>query len=313
MNLVRKVSNKIVSEREAVETFVKPGTRLRSGGIGLRKPFALLNEVVRQALTEITLMLSGFTEDGDILVGAGVVDKLEGSYFGLEAFGLAHNYRRAMENGIPHRIRIEEYSNYGMTARFMAAAMGIPFMPVKSQLGSDLVRHRAFRERKAHEMVDPFGGEKVMLLPACPVDVAFVHAQRCDDSGNVQVWGPIGDDEWGARAAREIVVEVEEVVDEDIVRRDPNRTIIPSFMVSAIVVAPYGSHPYQCQGYYDLDLEFRKMYAEETRSREGFERYLEEWVYGVENHQGYLDKLGADRLERLRAQPALSDPVDYGY
>ncbi|MBI3286772.1 MAG: CoA transferase subunit A [Chloroflexi bacterium] len=313
MHRIRKVSSKIMSEREAVETFVVDGIRLRSGGIGLRKPFALINETIRQRRKNITFILSGFTEDGDVMVGAGVASQLEGSYFGLEALGLAHNYRRAYEQGIPLKIKIEEYSNYGMTARFMAAAMGVPFMPVKSHLGSDLVRYHAFREKKAHLMEDPFSGEKVMLLPACPVDVAFVHAQRCDEDGNVQIWGPIGDDEWGARAAQQVVVEVEEIVDSEIVRRDPNRTILPSFMVSAIVIAPYGSHPYQCQGYYDLDLEYRKMYAEVTRTREGFERYLEDWVYGPGSHQGYLEKLGKDRLDRLRAKPYMSDPVNYGY
>lgn len=313
MNRIRKASNKVISPREAVETFVPDGTRLRSGGIAVRKPFALLNEVVRQKKKDVTLLLSGFTEDGDILVGAGVVNKLEGSYFGLEALGLAHNYRRAYEQGIPQKILIEEYSNFGMTMRFMAAAMGLPFMPTKTHLGSDLVKYNVLLEKKAHVLDDPFTGEKVMLLPACHADVALVHAQRCDPDGNLQVWGQIGDDEWGCRAAKVVIAEVEEVVDESITRRDPNRTILPGFRVDAIVIAPFGSHPYQCQGYYDLDLEFRKMYAQMTKTREGFLQYLDEWIYGVDSHEEYLEKLGDERLERLKAKPYFSEPVNYGY
>lgn len=308
-----KASLKTMSAAEAVRTFVTDGVRLRSGGIAIRKPMCLINEVARQHKTNVTLLLSGFTEDGDLLVGAGCVPQLEGSYFGLEALGLANNYRRAAEQAIPQRILIEEYSNFGMTMRFMAAAMGLPFMPIKSNLGSDLVKHNVLLDKKAQVIEDPFGGEKVMLLPACKADVAFVHAQRCDAQGNVQMWGQIGDDEWGTRAATHIVAEVEEIVAEDVVRRDPNRTVLPGFRVDAIVVAPYGAHPYQCQGYYDLDLEFRRMYAERSRTREGFLSFLDEWIYGVQDHDDYLKKLGAERLTRLKARPLFSDPVNYGY
>jgi glutaconate CoA-transferase subunit A len=313
MNRVRPVASKVMSAEEAVRTFVWEGMRLRSGGIAVRKPMCLLNEVVRQRKRGITLLLSGFTEDADLLVGAGCVPTLEGSYFGLEALGLAPNYRRAVEQGIPQRIVIEEYSNFGMTMRFMAAAMGLPFMPIKSHLGSDLVTHRSLLEKKCHVMEDPFTGETVMLLPACRADVAFIHAQRCDEAGNLQVWGQIGDDEWGSRAATHIVAEVEEVVDEDVVRRDPNRTIIPGFRVDAIVIAPYGAHPYQCQGYYDLDLEFRMMYARMAQTREGFLQYLDEWIYGTANHDEYLKKLGFERLQRLKAKAYWCYPVNYGY
>ena len=309
-----EVHGKVMPVAEAVRKYVKDGIRLRSGGIGLRKPFAFTYEIMRQRVKDLTFLLSGWTEDADMLLGTGQLAKLEGSYLGLEAFGLANNYRRAMEKGVPRRPVIEEYSNFGMTMRFMAEAMGLPFMPIRSHLGSDLLRVESFRHPKAHVMDDPFGsGAKVALLPACPADVALVHAQRADADGNVQVWGQLGDDLWGTLSGKQIVASVEEVVDSDVVRRDPNRTMVPAFRVTAIVPAPFGAHPYQCQGYYDLDAAFRKMYADMARTREGFEAFLEEWVYGVDGHDAYLRKLGEERLGKLRAKKILSDPVSYGY
>ena len=309
-----EVHDKLLPLDEAVRTLIPDGCRLRSCGIGLRKPMALTYELIRQRKRDLTFILSGWTEDADMLIGAGCLKDLEGSYLGLEAFGLAHAYRRAVEKGIPHPIRIEEYSNFGMTMRFMAASMGLPFMPIRSELGSDLLRVESFRHPKAHVMDDPFGsGAKVALLPACPADVALVHAQRADHDGNVQVWGQIGDDLWGTMSGRTIIASVEEIVDTDVVRRDPNRTLIPAFRVDAIVPAPFGAHPYQCQGYYDLDAAFRKMYAAAAQTREGFLAFLDEWVYGVDDHEGYLRKLGKERLSGLGAEPILSDPVSYGY
>lgn len=309
-----ELADKVMPLGEAVRKFIPDGCRLRSCGIGLRKPFAFTYEVARQRKRDLTFILSGWTEDADILIGAGCVTKLEGSYLGLEALGLAHNYRRAFEKGVPQPIQIEEYSNFGMTMRFMAAAMGLPFMPIKSHLGSDLLAVETFLHPKAVVMDDPFGtGEKVALLPACPTDVALLHAQRADAEGNVQVWGQLGDDLWGTLSGRRILVTVEEVVPTDVVRRDPNRTIVPGFRTTAIIPAPFGAHPYQCQGYYDVDRDFRRMYADVSRTREGFLEFMDEWVYGPEGHEAYLRKLGTARLDAIRAKPIWSDPVNYGY
>jgi glutaconate CoA-transferase subunit A len=303
-----------MTAKEAVAKYVTDGCRWRVGGIAIRKPFVFIYEAIRQRRKDLTLILSGWTEDADMLIGAGCISKLEGSYLGLEALGLANNYRRACEKGVPNEIQIEEYSNFGMTMRFMAAGMGLPFMPIKSHLGSDLLNVEVFLHPKAHVMEDPFGsGEKVALLPACPSDVAVVHVQRVDAEGNAQVWGQVGDDNWGTLAGKVIIVSAEEVVDTDVIRRDPNRTMIPGFRVDAIVEAPYGAHPYQTQGYYDADADFRKMYAEVSRTREGFEAFLDEWVYGVEDHEGYLAKVGKERLQAIKAREILSDPVNYGY
>ncbi len=309
-----EVHDKLLPLDEAVRKFIPDGCRLRSAGIGLRKPMALTYELIRQRKRDLTFLLSGWTEDADLLIGAGVTNRLEGSYLGLEAFGLAHAYRRAVEKGIPQKIVIEEYSNFGMTMRFMAASMGLPFMPIRSILGSDLLTYETLRHPKAHVMDDPFGtGAKVALLPACHADIAVLAAQRCDSEGNTQVWGQTGDDLWGTLSGKRILVCVEEVVDSDVVRRDPNRTLIPGFRVDGIVRIPFGCHPYQMQGYYDLDREFRKMYAAESRTLEGFERFLREWVFDTGSHEGYLRKLGPARLKRLKAHKAMSGQVNYGY
>lgn len=309
-----EVASKILPMVEAVRKFIHDGARLRSCGIGLRKPMAFVYEIIRQQKRALTFVQSGCTEDADLLIGAGCVEKIEGSYLGLEAFGLAHCFRRAVEQGIPRKVAIEEYSNFGMTMRFMAAAMGLPFMPVRSHLGSDLIRVEAFRHPKAVVTDDPFGsGTKVALLPACPADVSLLHAQRCDADGNVQVWGQIGDDQWGTLAGRRILVSVEEVVPTKVIRRDPNRTIVPGFRVDAIVHQPFGAHPYQVQGYYDADVAFRKAYAEASASLEAWQGWVDEWVLGVPDHGAYLAQLGDDRLNRLRAKRIRSSPVNYGY
>ena len=309
-----EVHDKLMSLPEAVRTFVADGCRLRSCGIGLRRAMAFVYEIIRQRKRDLTFVISGMTEDADMLVGAGCLERIEGSYFGLEAFGLAHCYRRAAEQGIPRRIEVEEYSNFWMTMRFLAAAMGLPFMPVRSHLGSDLIRVESFRHPKAIVLDDPFGtGEKVALLPPCPADVALLHAQRCDEDGNTQVWGQLGDDLWGTLAGKKILVSVEEIVPTKVIRRDPNRTLIPGFRVNGIVHQPFGAHPYQVQGYYDADARFRKEYAERSVDLEAWRAWMDEWVYGVHDHEEYLKKLGDDRLTGLRAKKVLSGRVNYGY
>lgn len=308
-----EVFDKLISTHEAVAKLIPDGARLRLCGIALRKPMNFVYELVRQRRKDLILLLSGWTEDADILVGAGCIEKLEGSYFGLEALGLANNYRRAVEKGIPRKVRIEEYSNFAMTMRFMAAAMGLPFMPVRSLLGSDLLKVESFMHPKAVVIDDPFEGQKVALVPACKSDVAVLHCQRVDREGNAQVWGQTGDDIWGTLSAKSIIVSAEEIVESAVVRKDPNRTIVPAFRVDAIVHQPWGGHPYQVQGYYDADLAFRLMYQEKCRTREGFLEFLDEWVLGFEDHDAYVEGLGRERLEKLKAKPRWSDPVNYGY
>ena len=309
-----EVHGKLLPLAEAVRKLIPDGCRLRSCGIGMRKPMALTYEIMRQRKRDLTYLLSGWTEDADLLIAGGCLEKLEGSYLGLEAFGLAYGYRRAIEKGVPRPIKIEEYSNFGMTMRFMAAALGLPFLPIRSNLGSDLLRVESFLHPKAHVMEDPFGsGAKVALLPACHADLSVIHAQRCDAEGNTQVWGQTGDDLWCTMAGKRILVTVEEIVPNAVIRKDPNRTLIPGFRVDAIVRVPFGAHPYQVQGYYDVDAPFRKDYAERSVSADGWQAWADEWVYGLDGHAAYLAKLGEGRLAKLRAKRIMSGQVNYGY
>lgn len=258
--------------------------------------------------------MSGVTEEIDVLVGAGCVDRLEVSWHGREILGLAYCIRRAVEKGIPHPIEIEDYSNLAMACRYFAGALGIPFMPVKTLLGSDIAKLSTFRGDKKVKIIDcPFTGEKVALVPALVPDVTLVQVMRADRKGNAQMWGCIADTAWGLKAAKKVIVTAEEIVDEAIIRADPNRTVVPWFKVVAVVEAPYGGHPWHMQGYYDMDLEFRRMYGEASRTVEGFEKFLEEWVYGAGDHMGYLKKLGSERLLELKASYNPCSSVNYGY
>jgi len=183
------------------------------------RAFGAVYEIIRQRKRDLTLMCGGGTEEISMLVGAGCVKRLVNAYRGLETWGLCHSVRRAVEQGVPHPVQIEEYSLLSMTAGFIAAAVGVPFMPVKSLLGSDIIEVSTFKGNGKLRIIEcPFTGEKV-VVPALPPDVAIVHAQRADCYGNVQMWGFLGDDLWAVRAAKKVVITVEEVVDEEIIRK----------------------------------------------------------------------------------------------
>jgi glutaconate CoA-transferase subunit A len=307
-----KIGDKVMTLREAIKKFVNDGDTIYTGMAG--RSFGAVYEIIRQRKRDLTIMCGGGTEEISMLVGAGCVRRLINSYRGLETWGLSHAIRRAIEHGVPRPIEIEEYSNFSITAGFVAAATGVPFMPVKSLLGSDIVKISTFMGNNKLRVIEcPFTGEKVVVVPAMSPDVAIVHAQRADRYGNVQMWGFLGDDLWAVRAAKKVIITVEEVVDEEVIRRDPNRTVFPSFIVDAVVELPFGQHPWHKEGYYDMDLEFREMYVKMEEREETLQKFFDEWVYGVEDHMGYLKKLGFERLWRLRAKHVYCYPVNYGY
>lgn len=307
-----KLGEKGLSLEQAVKRFVKNGDSIYTGMAG--RAFGAIYEIIRQKKKDLIVVTGGGTEEIDVLVGAGCVKRMEGAYRGLETHGLSKCIRRAIEHGIPHPIEVEEYSLLSMTSRYVAAAIGIPFMPIKSLLGSDIVKIATFRRDKKLKTMDcPFTGEKVVVVPALSPDIAVIHAQRADSFGNTQMWGFLGDDLWAVRAAKKVIITVEEVVDEEVIRRDPNRTVFPGFIVDAVVELPFGQHPWHKEGYYDTDLEFRRMYANMEKEEETFRSFLDEWVHGVESHIGYLNKLGAEKLLNLRAKPEFCFPVNYGY
>ncbi len=300
----------IMPVREAVRKFVTDGQLVCFGGFTHAIPFSIGHEIIRQRKRHLTVCKETPDLIVDQLLAAGCVDKLTFSYAGNPGVGSLHAFRRAVEQQIPHAIKIEEYTHFIIGARYMAGPSGLPFMPVTtSVLASDLAKHS-----DALKTIDcPFTGKKICLVKAVNPDVAVIHSQRADREGNTQMWGIVGSNREIAMASRDVIVSVEEIVDSEIVRRDPNRTVIPGFRVKAIVEEPWGAHPSYSQGYYDRDNQFYMDYEKTTRTREEHEKFLEEWVYGVGDRKEYMKRLGPERMKSLKIKSYLSNPVDYGY
>jgi glutaconate CoA-transferase subunit A len=205
-------------------------------------------------------------------------------------------------------LEIEEYSHFGMVGRYMAGASNLPFFPLRSFQGSDLPQ--ANPQIKFVE--SPYGDGDIGVVPPLRPDVAFLHAQRADTQGNTQLWGLLGMQKEVAFASRKVVIIVEEIVDEAVIRHDPNRTLIPGLIVDAIVHEPYGAHPSYVQGYYDRDNAFYLAWDKISRDQAAVEAWLGEWVHGVPDRTSYLEKLGQERLASLDAGEMWAEPVNYG-
>ncbi|MEW6717564.1 MAG: CoA-transferase, partial [Chloroflexota bacterium] len=265
----------------------------------------------RQKRKELTLCRMTPDLVYDQMVAAGCARKIVFSYLGNPGVGSLHCVRRAVEKGIPNRLEIEEYSHFGMVARYLAGAASLPFFPLRSYYGADLAEVNP----NIRFVKNPYGEGEIAVVPALNPDVAIIHAQRCDEIGNTQIWGLVGMQKETAFAARHVVVVVEEIVDEGVIRSDPNRTLIPHMIVDAVVHQPHGAHPSYVQGYYDRDNAFYLDWDQISRDQGATQTWLEEWVYGVKDWNGYLSKLEeheADIWERLAPGEAYSQPVNYG-
>jgi glutaconate CoA-transferase subunit A len=301
-------SDKRMSMREAIARFVADGDCVVIEGFTHLIDFAAGHEIIRQRRRD--LVLARLTPDlvYDQLIAAGCARKLVFSWAGNPGAGSLYAVRRAVEEGIPAPLELEEYSHFGMVARFTAGAAKLPFAALRTFSGSDLPAvNPAIRE-----VVCPYTGERIPTVPALRPDVAIVHVQRASADGSAQVWGLLGVQKEVAFAARRVIVAAEEIVDESVVRADPNRTLLPGFVVDAVVCEPWGCHPSYAQGYYDRDNEYYVGWGEIARERATLERWLDEWVHGVSGRAEYVEKMGG-RLERLRARPRPSGSVDYGY
>jgi glutaconate CoA-transferase subunit A len=300
----------VMTSSEAVEKYVSDGQLVSFGGFTHGIPFALGHEIIRQGRKHLTVIKETPDLIVDQMLAAGCVDKIMFSWAGNPGVGSLHGIRRAVEQQVPHAIAIEEYTHFITGARYMAGASGLPFMPVTaSVLASDLAKYS-----DVFKTIDcPFTGKRICLVKAVNPDVAIIHAQRADRQGNTQMWGIVGSNREIALASRDVIVSVEELVDSEIVRRDPNRTVIPGFHVKAVVEEPWGAHPSYSQGYYDRDNQYYMDYEKTTRTREEHQKFLEHWVYGVSNRKEYVKLLGAERTLSLKTKSYLSTPVDYGY
>ncbi len=310
--------SKVMTTAEAVNKYVENGDFLFIGGYIARPPFAVIHEIIRQEKRDLTVTRSNAADDFDMLVGAGCVKRFISTFISLGLYGLARCYRRSVEKGIPHKIEIEEFTNLSLPLMLMAGAMGLPFIPVKDMVGTDLMNVSSFLGKDKYKMIEsPFDGSPVMVVPALKPDVAIIHVQQADEEGNAQMWGIGGDCKWGANAARKVIVSCERLVSREVIGKDPSRTIVPGFKTVAVVEEPFGAHPGYTPGFYDVDFSFGFDYQQASNSEEGFADFLEQWVFGVKNRTQYIEKFiqkyGYEKFSTLSADFDFSYPVSYAY
>jgi glutaconate CoA-transferase subunit A len=296
--------NKTCSLTEAIAQEIHDGMSIAMGcGLESLIPFAAGYELIRQKKKDLTLVAPISDIQFDQLIGAGCAKKVIAAWVGNVAAGLGHNFRRAMEEGIPRPLEIEEHSNFTIGLALKAAAMGLPFLPTKTVRGCDFARGEHFGAVRC-----PFTGEELVAVRAIAPDVAILHVQRADPEGNAHAWGNLGVVREAALAAKKVILTCEDMVGHDVILSDPNRTVIPGFLVSSVVHEPFASHPSPTQGYARRDDDFYFDYHKESRTREGFEGWLEKWVLGVKDHTGFLALLGEDKVRRLNPEGNLFSP-----
>ncbi len=296
---------KIISLSEAISKYVQAGDTVYAAGFTHLIPFAAGHEIIRQHKRDLVLARATPDLIYDQMVAAGCARKVIFSYMGNPGVGSLRIVRAEIEAG---RLDWEEYSHFGMISRLQAGAAGLPFMPMNQTAATGLEQANPLIQR----VTDPYSGKDVIVVPALNPDVAIVHVQRADKDGNAHLWGIIGEQKESAFAARRVILTAEEIVDEAVIRSDPNRTLIPGFIVSAVCHVPYASHPSYAQGCYDRDNEFYLKWDKISESVENVKAYLDEWVYGVKDREAYWQKLGAEVRERLEVRPRYSEVVNYG-
>jgi glutaconate CoA-transferase subunit A len=308
------MTSKVASMRDAIAALVRDGDTVAIEGFTHLISFAAGHEIIRQGRRDLTLCRLTPDLIYDQMIAAGVARKLVFSWMGNPGVGGLGAIRRRTEpaaaaaSGLP-LLELEEYSHYGMVARYSAGASNLPFFPIRSYFETDLPRANPL----IREIRSPYGDEVVYAVPPLKPDVTIVHAQRADAGGDTQAWGLLGCQNEAAFAADRVIAVVEELVDEAVIRADPNRTLIPGLIVDAVVVEPFGAHPSYVQGAYDRDNAFYRDWDAITREESAIQGWLAEWVHGVPDRAAYLDKLGAERVATLRPPaPAPSGSVDYG-
>ena len=291
--------------RDAVAAHVRDGDTVVIEGFTHLICFAAGHEIIRQRRRDLTLCRLTPDLIYDQMIAAGCARKLVFSWAGNPGAGSLHAFRRAVEG--KSGLELEEYSHFGMVARLSAGAARLPFWPMRNYMGTDLPAANP----QIAQVECPYTGERLATVPALNPDVTIVHAQRADAQGNTQIWGLLGVQKEAAFASRRVIVVVEELVDEQVIRADPNRTLIPGLAVDAVVVEPWGAHPSYAQGYYDRDNTFYVAWEKISRDPASLERYLAEFVYGVPDRAAYVARMGG--LEQLRADQRVCAGVNYGF
>jgi glutaconate CoA-transferase, subunit A len=297
-------TSKLVTLREAAASVPDGATLALGGFVVARTTAAFARELVRQRRRGLTVSQAIVGFDTDILAASGAIDKLIYGGGSLDAFGLVIAINRLIEQG---RLAVEAYSTMTVSLRYLAAAMGIPYMPTKSLLGSDvLARLEATAPDSVRVTTCPFTGERLLLLRALQPDVAVVQVQQADQEGNARIYGPTWDNDEALKAAKRVILLAEEIVSTDYLRQQPELTSVTGLRVDMVVHAPYGAHPTSCYRYYDYDADHLREYVTAAKDPPALERYLDKYVHSVEDHFAYLERIGGvARLSQLRADPML--------
>ena len=297
--------SKLISLSDAIANYVNDGDTVYAAGFTHLIPFAAGHEIIRQHKRDLVLARATPDLIYDQMVAAGCARKVIFSYMGNPGVGSLRIVRSAIEQG---KLEWEEYSHFGMITRLQAGASGLPFLPMNQTAAMDLEKVNPNIKR----ITDPYGGKDLIVVPALNPDVAIVHVQRADTEGNAHLWGIIGEQKEAAFAAKKVILTAEEIVDESVIRSDPNRTLIPSIVVDAVCHVPFSSHPSYAQGYYDRDNEFYLQWDKISELADAISNYLEEWIYGVNDREEYWQKLGEETHKRLQIKPRFSEPINYG-
>ncbi len=301
--------SKLRTMREAIEELVPDGS---SVALGLQMeqmiPFAAGHEIIRQKKRDLTLIGPISDTLFDQVIAAGCVSQVIAAWVGNVMMGSAYNFRRAVEDD---GMKIFNMTNFTVALALQAGAMGVPFLPTRTALGSDVTKGSHF----FYQIISPFTPQETLwAVRALNPDVTIVHVQRADREGNAHCWGNFGVMIEGVRAAKRVIVVAEEIVAPEVIASDPNRTVIPGFLVNAVVKCAHGAHPSPVQGYYKRDDAFFREYHEQTKTKEASEAWLERWVYGVAGRPEYVDTLGEQRAQDLEVkQHAYAAQTDFGY
>jgi glutaconate CoA-transferase subunit A len=297
--------SKLMTLTEAISGSVNDGDSVYCAGFTHLIPFAAGHEIIRQHKKNLTLARATPDLVYEQMIAAGCARKVIFSYMGNPGVGSLRIVRNEIEAG---RLEWEEYSHFGMISRLQAGASGLPFIPMNQTAATDLERANPNSRR----VVDPYSGCEVIVVPPLKPDVAIVHVQRADENGNAQIWGIIGEQKEVAFASQRVIITAEEIVSEEVIRSDPNRTLIPGFIVDAVVHEPFSAHPSYTQGYYDRDNPFYMEWDKISESTAAVGKYLDQWVYGVKDRAEYWQKLGPETHARLAVKPRWAAPVNYG-
>ncbi|MGV9169876.1 MAG: CoA transferase subunit A [Promethearchaeia archaeon] len=314
------VRNKVMSADAAVSKFIRRGQHLSLGGFTInRNPMALTHELIRQEISNLHISMHSGSQAMDLLIGSGLVDIVEIAYGANGRLAsTCIRFRKAVEND---SIEIEDYSNYQMTLRFMAGAMGVPFLPTYSGLSTDIVKRWGLDEnqrrsnpslplKKCVSAENPFSvdQEEVLLIPAAELDVSLIHVHTASRDGTARIEGLSFADIEQARAAKRVILSCEELVPSEVLRRESCRNFIPHVLVDAVIVQPFGAHPTACYRSYDYDMNYLAEYAKVAQNDTTFEEYLQSSILSATDFDDYLDNVGKKTLERLRADSTLGYP-----